>query len=68
VRWHTGLPENWSDLPDLVQGKQEIPPSPDVDVDQDLEVTETDGVLVVRRERSSTAYLAGDYIDLEKAR
>ena len=68
VRWHTGLPEDWSALPDPSEGKREIPPSPDVDVDEELEVTETDGVLVVRREGSSTAYVAGGYVDLEQAR
>ena len=69
MKWHTGLPENWADLPDPVRGKREIPPEPDVSTsDQEHEMTETDGVLVVWRKRSSRAFLAGNYIDLEKAR
>lgn len=67
MKWHDGLADTWGDLPDLEHGKRELVSDPDRP-DQDLKATETDGVLVVRRAGSSTAYVAGDYVDLEAAR
>lgn len=67
MKWHNGLPDDWADLPDLEDGKREVPPRRDVP-DQDLKATMTAGVLVVRRERSSTAYIAGDHLDLDECR
>lgn len=63
MKWHDGLADDWEDLPDLDRGKREVPPEPDTP-DQDLKATETGGVLVVRREGSSTHYVAGGAVDL----
>jgi len=73
MKWHDGLPSSWDDLPDLLEGRREVVPTPDVSIEQQREV-QMDRLargLCLREVGSDSAWIRlsqGDGVRLSEAR